>query len=95
MRWAKKPYIVAIGAGMGGHMHHFKCFFIDLSKHPELCHMIDQTQIITPVAPCIPAISWKNVVKESAVVGKTHQDTAHAYNDLDSLKNQFSDNQLP
>ena len=57
--------------------------------------MIDPTQIIVPVTHFIPAISWKNIVKESAVVGKTHQDTAHAYNDLDSLKNQFSDHQLP
>jgi hypothetical protein len=44
--------------------------------------MIDPTQIIVPVTHFIPAISWKNVVKESAVVGKTHQDTVHAYNDL-------------
>ena len=33
---ATKPYIVAMGAGMGGHIHHFKCQYIDLAAHPAL-----------------------------------------------------------
>ena len=29
---AQKPLILALGAGMGGHVHHIKCFFLDLAK---------------------------------------------------------------
>ena len=31
MKAAVKPYILAIGVGMGGHVHHMKCSFIDLA----------------------------------------------------------------
>ena len=30
--YAKQPLILALGAGMGGHVHHIKCFFMDLAK---------------------------------------------------------------
>ena len=30
---AHKPYIIAFGVGMGGHVHHAKCFYIDLDRH--------------------------------------------------------------
>ena len=26
---AKKPRVVAIGGGLGGHMHHFRAYYID------------------------------------------------------------------
>ena len=31
---AVKPYIVAIGAGLGGHVHNFRCYYIDLAANP-------------------------------------------------------------
>ena len=27
---ASRPYVVAIGAGFGGHVHHFRSYYIDL-----------------------------------------------------------------
>ena len=31
-----KPYILSIGVGLGGHIHHFKCAFINLDGLPDL-----------------------------------------------------------
>ena len=31
---AQKPYVLAIGVGLGGHIHHFFCHYIDLAKQP-------------------------------------------------------------
>ena len=36
MKPAEKPYILALGAGLGGHIHHVKCAFLDLAKRPDL-----------------------------------------------------------
>ena len=49
MKPAEKPYIVALGAGLGGHLHHVKCAYIDLAKRPDLEEKL-QTQF-SRVAP--------------------------------------------
>ena len=41
------------------------------------------------------ATNWKTAVKESPVAGKTHPDTFLAYTDIELLKMQFPDDQLP
>ena len=28
---AHKPLILALGAGLGGHVHHVKCYYMDLA----------------------------------------------------------------
>ena len=33
---ATKPYVLAVGAGFGGHVHHLKCFYLDLAQNPGL-----------------------------------------------------------
>ena len=31
---AHKPLILALGAGLGGHVHHVKCYYMDLADVP-------------------------------------------------------------
>ena len=28
---AVKPYVIALGGGLGGHMHNFRCYYVDLA----------------------------------------------------------------
>ena len=36
---ASKPYVLAIGAGVGGHIHHIKCFYLDLAEHERIAQL--------------------------------------------------------
>ena len=38
---ARKPYLLAIGAGMGAHLHHIKFLYLDLAEHKGLAQLVD------------------------------------------------------
>ena len=38
---ASKHYLLAIGAGMGGHLHHIKFLYLDLAEHKGLAQLVD------------------------------------------------------
>ena len=39
--------------------------------------------------------NWKSAVSEAAIVGKTHPDTFEAYTDIQLLRIQFGEEELP
>ena len=37
---ATQPYVLAVEAGFGGHVHHLKCFYLDLAQNPGLAAQV-------------------------------------------------------
>ena len=71
---ADSPAVLAVEVGLGGHVHNFKAYYLDLDR-------------LTPDSSSSDSESehWKDFVKTTDRVGRTHGDTVFT-NDMEDTE---------